>query len=423
VFSAGGAWVDLDNTARLYDPAYAAGTHFGDFKRNTPVRIVGWELIGTATFADASDTWTVSVTHGLAVGDRVRFTASGATEPSTYAVTLSATLGGGVLEGAGSDSDGTWTLYRLDTQWYGYAKTWRPSYAMPTESRTRLSATDGLGLLAQYEVDDIAEAHGGDFIGERIDRVLDDFGFPSGYRSLDDGVTLQATEFGVNALAHCQRVALSVGGTFYAQRDGTLTFDGYEGLSSSRQITSQDTVGHNAAPVPLNDGSLELSGVGTGYRDLVTISALDGEAVTIDNSGANEAPVAYRKTNLLHNSEAQTSLTAQFFADLYGTEVPAPEKVRFVAKTINADVNTVLFKRKLRDRITVEVGPPGGGADISHECFINGARGKGQGGLWTIELLLSSAEAYDDNLAAGPAEWLILDDATVGKLDTGKLGY
>lgn len=78
--------------------------------------------VGVATFTDATDTWNLTA-HGLAVGDVIQFSTAG-TNPTTYATgtdyfviavpnaddfQLSATRGGAVLQGAGLDSDGTWT--------------------------------------------------------------------------------------------------------------------------------------------------------------------------------------------------------------------------------------------------------------------------------------------------------------------------
>ncbi len=184
-------------------------------------------------------------------------------------------------------------------QWYGYVQSWLPSYATINEATTTVSAIDGLGVLARYSIDELAAAsHDGDTAGARIGRVLDEVGFPSAYRDLDGGELLTSTTFGVNALQHCQLAALSDGGFFYAQRDGTLSFDGVESLTTSRQLTSQVTLSHSTAPKYLI-GSLHRSGVGQGFRNLVRIG---GAAVTTgvqDNSTTNEAPDVYQRLDLL----------------------------------------------------------------------------------------------------------------------------
>ena len=354
VFTAGKATFELDNSARLYDPCYAAGTHFGDFKRNTPVRITG--------------------SHN------------------------------------GTDY----------VQWSGYIRTWTPEYKGKFDSVTVVGAVDALGLLAQYGLAPITAAHAGDSAGDRIGRVLDDFGHPSAYRDLGPDGELQSTTFGVNALQHCQKAAQSVpGGLFYAQRDGTLVFGGQTALTETRQTTSQVTLSHDTAPKYM---SLVRSGVGAGYRDLVRIGRSGGTVQTVDNSAANEAPVEHSRTDLLMATDNQAAAVAQFDADLFSTEVQHPKSVKVLLNTVSASVNTELFVRKLRDRVTVEQAPPGGGPDISDQVFIDGISGVITPEAWHVTYTLTSADAYDENLASAPSTWLILDDATT-VLDTNTLAY
>jgi len=89
--------------------------------------------IGAATFdvtgGASEDLWT-DAAHGLRVGDKIQFSAVG-TGAEPYAIStdyfvvsvpdantyqLSATKGGSVLEGTGSDSSGTWTVVRQTTE-------------------------------------------------------------------------------------------------------------------------------------------------------------------------------------------------------------------------------------------------------------------------------------------------------------------
>jgi len=305
-------------------------------------------------------------------------------------------------------------------QWYGYVTLWTPGY-QGKDAVTTVQAHDGLGLLARYDLDQLASpAYSCDTAGGRIARVLDLLGFPSGYRDLDNGTGLTSTSFGVNALQHCQLVAASDGGLFYADRDGTLTFDGLSALTTTRQVTSQATLTDY-----LNDPGPTRTGVGAGFRNLVRIG---GEAVTTaeqDNVGANQVPVAYQRLYLLMNADAQATALAGFYADLYGAETPFTKTATYtVATSAGATSNSALFPRRLRDRVTLNLTPPGGGTGISDQVFIGGVRGRiGQNQRWDIEHTYSSADAYDDNLAAPPSQWLILDDATNGVLDTDRLAY
>ncbi len=419
VFSAGSATVVLDDRDREFDPSYASSTYVGDFKRSTPVRVIGTHTLGAATYDEtggaSEDLWTLSA-HGMDDGQRVQFSAVG-TGASGYAADtdyyvvgstanafqLSATLGGAAIAGTG-DSAGTWTLGRLDTQWYGYAKKWTPGY-QGLDAVTTLTAHDGLGLLARYDLDEIAAAHSGDTVAARIGRILDEVGFPSSYRDLDPGTSLTSTTFGVNALRHCQLAARSDGGWFYAQRDGTLTFDGLDALTTTRQLTSQVTLSHDTAPMYLLD-TLHREGVGEGFRNLVRIG---GPAVTTaenDATAADEAPVTFQRLDLLMNSDAKASGLADFYADLFATETPFHSAVTVTAAAVSdATYNSEIFPRKIRDRVTVELAPVGGGADLSDQVFIDGIAGTITPARWNISYRFASADAYDNNLASAPSTW------------------
>lgn len=86
--------------------------------------------------------------------------------------------------------------------------------------------------------------------------------------------------------------------------------------------------------------------------------------------------------------------------------------------------NTVLFARKLRDRCTSELSPPGAGSDLSHLVMVDGIRGRVvPGASWTTTFTFSSADAYDENLDEAPSNWMILGNYTNSELGVGKLSY
>ena len=338
VFSAGNAFITLNNRGRVFDPSYVSSPYVGEFLRNVPIRI------------------------------------SGVHSSTKY------------------------------VQWYGYVRTWNPGY-IGTDAVTEVVAVDGMGMLAYYDIDVLATAaHGSDTSADRIGRVLDEVGFPAGYRDLDPGTSLQPTTFGVNALQHCVLAALSDGGFFYAQRDGTLTFDGMAALTTTRQKTSQVTLSHDTAPKYLLD-SLVREGVGEGFRNLVRIGAAGVTTAIEDRVAVNDAPVVFDRTDLLMDSDAWADGLAHFYADLYATETPHSKQVTCLVDSVTGQGNTSLFPRLLRDRVTVEFDPPGVGADIVDQCFIDGMTGVITPARWDVTYLLSSADAYDDNLASAPSTW------------------
>jgi len=396
VFSAGNLTATLDNRIRRYDPDHATGPFFGQMKRYVPVRLI-------------------------AVHAGVRY-----------------------------------------VKWYGYALEWRPQYAGKFDSVTVLQATTPTGVVARYEMAPIdPAAHAGDTAGGRIARVLDDMGHPSAYRSLEDDGQMQETKFGVNALAHIQQVARSVsGGSFYSQRDGTLTHDGQAALASTRQSVSQISLTHDGAgtgTVPIYQ-TIEVSGVGLGYRDLVRIGRTGGTVQTVDNSAANEAPIVFQQQGLHMSSDASALTVAEFYADAYGVETTVPSKVSFLMDAIDptaealistavfhlvpshgpqgslrykpkptvpsdATNNSQMMTLQLRDRITVNFNPPGGGGNLVRIVTIDGISGRIANGTWHETYTLSSW--VGNELPISPDNWMLLDSATNGQLNANdsKLAY
>jgi hypothetical protein len=123
--------------------------------------------IGACTFANAGDLWT-HASHGLSVGDHVRFSAAGAT-PAEYAAdvdywvatvpaggntfTLSAASSTTTLVGT-ADSAGTWTLWRKKPSYHPFPRAWWET-VQPTTT-TALTSTGGiLRLRTVHSQDDI----------------------------------------------------------------------------------------------------------------------------------------------------------------------------------------------------------------------------------------------------------------------------
>lgn len=304
-------------------------------------------------------------------------------------------------------------------QWYGYADEWKPGYD-GLDAVTILTAYDVLSALSSFDLDELTnESYANDNCGARLDRICDLWGFPSAYRDFDKGTQLIATTFGTNALRHGQLVALSDGGFLYAQYDGTLTFDGMHALTTTRQTTSQATfTGYLADPPP------SRTGVGKTFRNLVRIGGAGVTTAETDNVGTNGLPVAYQRLDLLMAFQGRADSLADFYAELYGTETPYTEAASFVvAASSNTTYDSAHFTRKLRDRVTLSITPPGPGSAITDELFIDGVAGRITPERWEIRYKFSSADSYDNNLLSQPGDWMIVDDADMGKVGTGRVSY
>ena len=356
-FSAGQGTFVLDNATRLFDPAYAAGTHYGDFRRNTPIRVTG--------------------EHSAA----------------------------------------------RSTVWTGFATSWTSDYLGRVQSSTVVKAVDGLGLLARYELDLVAAAYEGDTAADRIGRVLDAVGWPSAWRDLNNGgatSVLEATTWGTNALGHITDVTVADGGLVYCDTDGTLRHDSRNAPAiESRQASTQESFDDSTATTY---ESLKLAGVGDGYRDLIRISGASRTVQEVDNVATNAAPVVFQKLGTPLRDDSAAADAATFYADLFDTETPFPNALSTTIATHSDDLRTELVPRQVRDRVDVTYGPPGGGADITADVFVDAIRHDVTPARWRVEYLFSSADEFDA-LAGPPSTWLVVGDATLGKVATGTVAY
>lgn len=307
--------------------------------------------------------------------------------------------------------------------WYGYVRDWRVEYQGGFKSVARVVATDPVGLLARYDLAQITASYAGDTVADRVERVIaDEIGFNPAVVTYNaaSGVDLDATTFGVNALTYLNGLARSTAGLFYAQPGGGFVFDGKESVATvTRQSTSQDTY---SATEFLYD-SIRYAGTFDNFRDLVRIADSTGTLHETDNTTANEVPqvLSVSPTEIAHGQDA--SAVAEFYADLYSTGVNHPTELTFTVAGPDTDLHTEVFNRSLRDRVTVTFDPPGPGSSLSSQVFIDGFSHRVTPSKWDTTLYFSSADAYDDNLAGPPSDWLILNDATAGQLDSNDLGY
>ncbi len=356
-FSAGQGTFRLDNQNGTYDPGYTSGTHYGDFKKHTPIRV---------TAEHSSTRYTV---------------------------------------------------------WFGAVRRWDPDYIGKFDGWTTVHAIDMLGVIAAYDLSEkVSLRFGGDSTSDRVDRALNDVGFPSAWRSLGNGgntSTHSDTIWGINALRHIVDVSTADGGMVYADRDGTITQDSRNAPGVvSRQTTSQVTLD---AAGGTDYNTVAFSGIGDDYRDLVRVSASVGDVQEIDNSATNAAPVVMQKLRTTLESESQALAVAQFYADLYSKDRMFPREVTFTPATINTDLRTALLTRQVRDRVTIDFDPPGPRSEFSSQCFIDGISHEIEGGVWRTTWQLSSADQYDDLDGAG--EWAVVGTAQVGSSSNARVGY
>lgn len=389
-FQAGKLVLVLDNRDGTYDPAYTSGTHFGDFRRSTVVRLDLTDLPPAVTY-----------THGRYFVER-------------------------------------WTVEYPENN---------------ADSVAVVECIDLLGLCGNYYLDLIVDGDGepdpsydNDTVAARLGRVLDDINVLAGFRNIGangSNARLAPTTWGVNALEHMQRCVESQGGLLYCQRDGVLTHDTIESLATTRQSTSQLTIAGSGA-VEYMAGSLKLDAAGDNFRNVVRVSAarrttknasgdtvqLSGTIYEVDKRGsALEVPQAKQLIDSELRNDADAEALANFWAQLFATEVPFPNEVTvFVAGPYSAsspygDVNGDVLALKLRDRVTITQNPPGTPGSRSWDCYIDGIHGRLDQQSLRLTFQLASADAYDDNLDAAPSTWGTWDSGSWWDSGSLKWGY
>tara|TARA_R110000765_G_scaffold388484_1_gene480803 strand:+ start:576 stop:1814 length:1239 start_codon:yes stop_codon:yes gene_type:complete len=191
---------------------------------------------------------------------------------------------------------------------------------------------------------------------------------------VDGGIAqLQATAFsGTHALAALQRTATSDQGAVYVDHSGFVQYDDRHALlTETRSNTSQFTFG--AAGLPILSVGMDYS------SDLIKNAVAATRSGGSKQSASDAASIilygenAYALTNMMLATDADALTTAEYILSGY-----AYPDVRIRSVTLapqeSAALMTAALSLELRDRVTVTFQPPGGGAAISQELFVERIR-------------------------------------------------
>lgn len=306
--------------------------------------------------------------------------------------------------------------------WRGYADAWVGEY-LPARAGTlvTLTATDGFKVLGRKTLATAASAGASEDSGARITRILTAASWPLADRVISTGdSTLQATTLGANALALCQLTADSEMGEFYMDAAGRAFFRNRQGImEDSRSITSQITWGDGGG------AELPYYSVTPSYDDdqlvnSATITNVGGaaQASTADASSsiATYLDGTFERSDILLETDSE----ALQMANMLVATGKDPE-YRFEALEIGRHQATatedLIFAqalgRLIGDRMTVKYTPAGSGT-LTKDVFVRGISHRSDRQMWNTTFSLQSASKW---------AFLILDNATLGLLDTGVLGW
>lgn len=311
---------------------------------------------------------------------------------------------------------GSTTNYQL---WQGYADEWANVWEDKTVGFCQLSATDGFKVLSRVDNNAGSPVGGGEFTGTRIGRLLDSASWGSGDRDLDTGqTTVQATTLAQNVLTELFLTADTERGDVFVSGDGKFTFrDRTYRYVNNRSKQRSWLVGDALDGIELPYADLVMSGDDDLIVNQISVARVGGTAQTTSDatSIANYLTRTFTRTDLIHQTDTESANYAAIVLAEF-----KDQDLRFDALTVNPAMTDRLWPLvldgRIGDRMTVRRRPPGGGATIERDCFIEGVAHDivpGNGG-WTTTFQLSDASRWGG---------FVLDDSTLGVLDTNRLGY
>lgn len=308
----------------------------------------------------------------------------------------------------------------------GFVQTIRHDQSLaPRDAVAVIECIDLMGLVSRYELDTVAANRSTEKSGVRVAAVLAEADIPSAWYSTATGIVDVVAPGGpvVNSLQHIQDVTEAEGGAFYTSAAGVLTFeDRYEGidrLSSAAVTVFSDTPA--GADVPFLYGDLLLTPPGLEYRNRVLVTGADGVAVEW-----SDIPTDYPRDTLSRNlpiaTSSESDALAEMLLEVYKqTTVIWPEGVSVSVWPDSQNTLDEITALDLREYCQVEF-TPAGKTQQTYKVFVESISHSIGPSHWTARIGFSSADRWEDAWGV-KTDYLILDDATFGLLDTGKLGY
>ena len=287
----------------------------------------------------------------------------------------------------------TLTQYSIFT---GTIRDWQLGYNR-TDATTTAQCSDAMTDLANVDITTTTTAG---LSGVAAGEVLGVAGI--GLLSVDAGqATLQATTFtNVSALAAMQTLEASEQGSVYADETNIVQFaDRHAILSEARSNTSQATFG--AGNLPYIDIALDYSS--DLIKNNVTVTRTSGVAQTSTDATSVTAygKKSYGLSGMAVSTDVQALATAAYIVSAYKDPAVRVSSIT-IAPQYHADTMTQALSRQIRDRVTVQFAPPGGGT-ISQELFIEGIEHSvsPQGQMSTRFTFSSTATAFGWSLGTG----------------------
>ena len=277
------------------------------------------------------------------------------------------------------------------------------------------TALSSARVLAHYVAGRTGAA--GETVDDRITRVLAAAGMSSFPTSLDASTqTVRGCDFGggsTTLLAHLQMLERTENGRLFIAADGTLTFHSRHHDAGSAVTTAFSDASGTTLPYRelgheyddarvINDARVtRTGGVTQRVSDSTSKDTYGARSVSVEIAAESDNDAFDRATAIVYKyKDAKARFTS----------------VAVSPRSAPSTLFPVVRQREVGDRISVRRLPVGTGSAFTKELTIEGVQHAFDvDGNWVTSYLTASGELS--------SVWFILDDATYGLLDTGRLGF
>jgi len=403
-FATGTATLVLDNRDARFDPLnltgpYASGGVTGVIPMR-PIRVSAvYNGITYRLFTGFIDTWTFDYSPGLsdatatlACSDGLKFLASADGRLAQVAATQNAAALATVVTVTSNQNSSSTSGTEIVVGTSGVS-----------------TVVNGTTSTETFTAAELA--------GTRMQKILNNAGWPSSLRIIDVGKTTIAAgqEVSGSILGQMQDVNAAELGQVFINVRGELVFrERYSERLSTESGTSKGTFSQtSAASLPYQ--SLTFAYKDDQIKNQIVVNRVGNSTVFQIQDDVSVALYGLRTeelSDLLVTTSGEARQIGQLYLALYAAAEYFPEQMTLVPEAKPANLYPQVLDRDLRDRITVSFTAPGG-VVRSVDCLVDGIEHSVSPGQWTTTYSLTSTTTYD--------QFFVLDSATSGVLDTNTL--
>jgi len=254
------------------------------------------------------------------------------------------------------------------------------------------------------------------FSGQRVETLLQlaGFGGPGQLLDIDTGLTEVLTEEPTgNILGLIQSVERAEAGFFFVAADGTIRFlDRHARFRAPRTGTVQ------AVFTDSQYTDLEVERDLTQVWNDVAFTRPDGlEQRVVDDASAHDYGYISLREQIPVVSDPEAQARAEFWVDRYGRPQDRPGPIVILPRKNMPGLFPKVIDRELLDRIQIERTPLGVTPTSTYTGLVESIEHRITNESWVTVLATSPIDVSEGDA------FLILDDATLGQLDSHTLAY